>query len=318
MKSFSWFSPPTDDMNGYGYVASVLVPAINTLGVAVWFDNREQQHHISFSQPEFYTGHPDQYRIGYTPWESTGLATTWPGLMAEQDEIWTTSTFCKEVFESHGVQDVWVLPHGIEEEVYSIVEREVGDKFRFLHIGSPASRKGVQRVIDAFLDLFDGQDDYQLIIKARGYTEGRIYVNDTLMYPNHHPQIVVIEHDYDKYALANLYHDCHCLVYPTNGEGWGLIPWQGIATGMPTICTNATGCRDFAEMSVPLDFQWGEGNGIHLGDWAIPDEDDLRDKMRYVADNWAKEKMRAMQAAKRIHATQTWDHIAVQVLDRLF
>jgi len=37
--------------------------------------------------------------------------------------------------------------------------------------------------------------------------------------------------------LVNLYHTHHCLVYPTWGEGFGFIPLQGLASGMPTITT---------------------------------------------------------------------------------
>ena len=37
-----------------------------------------------------------------------------------------------------------------------------------------------------------------------------------------------------------------------------MIPFEAIATGLPTICTNLTGCSDFASMSIPLQASWGE------------------------------------------------------------
>jgi glycosyltransferase involved in cell wall biosynthesis len=127
---------------------------------------------------------------------------------------------------------------------------------------------------------------------------------------------------YQKYAeslsvedLVKIYNKAHCLVYPTNGEGFGLIPFQGIATGLPTIVTNATACADFAEMSVPLDSRPSPGNGVHLGDWVEPDLDDLRDKMKYVYENFNDVKEKTLHSASVIHSTQTWNHIGQKIVD---
>jgi glycosyltransferase involved in cell wall biosynthesis len=37
--------------------------------------------------------------------------------------------------------------------------------------------------------------------------------------------------------LVNLYHRHHVLIYPTWGEGFGFIPAQALASGMPVITT---------------------------------------------------------------------------------
>ena len=116
-------------------------------------------------------------------------------------------------------------------------------------------------------------------------------------------------------SLVKIYNQAHCLVYPTNGEGFGLIPFQGIATGLPTIVTNATACADFAEMSVPLDSSPAPGKGIHLGDWVNPDLDDLRDKMKYVYENFDEVKEKTLHSANIIHSTQTWGHIGQMIID---
>jgi glycosyltransferase involved in cell wall biosynthesis len=234
-------------------------------------------------------------------------------------EIWTPSQYCVDIFEENNLNKIIrKVPHGIDPELWKIENRYLTDKFIFFHVGGPTARKGGQRVVDAFLDLFDGNDDVMLILKSNEDTECRFYENGVdFKSAAAHPQIVSINYQVAVEDLVRLYNRSHCLVYPTNGEGFGLIPFQGIATGLPTIVTNATACADFAELSVPLDSKPSKGVGIHLGDWVEPDADDLRDKMRYVYDNYNEVKEKTLESARLIHNTQTWYHVAAQVIDIL-
>lgn len=320
MKQVGWFSPPgIGDKMGYGYAAVMLIKALQEHDVKVAYDNREAKCHISFIQPEFYSGNLDQYRVGYTPWESSVVPDSWRGTMPQMQEIWTPSQYCVDIFEENNLNKIIrKVPHGIDPELWKIENRYLTDKFIFFHVGGPTARKGGQRVVDAFLDLFDGNNDVMLILKSNEDTECRFYENGVdFKSAAAHPQIVSINYQVAVEDLVRLYNRSHCLVYPTNGEGFGLIPFQGIATGLPTIVTNATACADFAELSVPLDSKPSKGVGIHLGDWVEPDADDLRDKMRYVYDNYNEVKEKTLESARLIHNTQTWHHVAAQVIDIL-
>ncbi len=320
MKEIGWFSPPgIGEGMGYGYAAVRTIRGLQNAGVRVSYDNKDTRCHISFIQPEYYSGSGDQYRIGYTPWESSVIPDTWVGIMNEMQEIWTPSQYCVDIFESYNVNKIIrKVPHGIDPELWKIENRYLTDKFVFLHVGGPTARKGGQRVVDAFIDLFDGRDDVVLLLKSNERSECRFYEDGvSFKSAKYHPQIMVIDHQLDLEDLVKVYNSAHCLVYPTNGEGFGLIPFQGIATGLPTIVTNATACADFAELSVPLDSSPAPGVGVHLGDWVEPDSDDLRDKMRYVFENFNEVKEKTLHSARIIHSTQTWDHIGLQIIDIL-
>ena len=320
MKQVGWFSPPgIGDKMGYGYAAVMLIKALQEHDVKVSYDNREAKCHISFIQPEFYSGNLDQYRIGYTPWESSVVPDSWQSTMSVMQEIWTPSQYCVDIFEENNLNKIIrKVPHGIDPELWKVENRYLTDKFVFLHIGGPTARKGGQRVVDAFLDLFDGNDDVMLVLKSNEDTECRFYENGVdFKSASHHPQIAAIGYQVSVEDLVKIYNQAHCLVYPTNGEGFGLIPFQGIATGLPTIVTNATACADFANLSVPLDSKPAPGVGVHLGDWVEPDPDDLRDKMKYVYDNYNEVKEKTLESARLIHNTQTWHHVAAQVIDIL-
>lgn len=311
-------TPPVGDGVGYGVAAVETIKAIQRKEIRVSYNTHEPLVHISFVQPDFYSGHPDQYRVGYTPWESSLIPERWVESMNQMQEIWTTATYCKDVFENQGVKNVTVVPHGIDPEVWKIESRFEKEHFLFLHVGGPTDRKGGQKTVDAFLDLFDGKENVHLLMKSNGPSETRYYDKQgQFRTGGSHPQIDIIEGYMETWQLAELYRLSSCLVYPTNGEGFGFIPFQGIASGIPTICTNASGCADFAELSVPLSAHPAKGVGVHLGDWFEPDTDDLRDKMLYVYNNYNEVTNKTVNSAKVIHATQTWDCIATQITEIL-
>lgn len=311
----AWFTPPVGAAVGYGYAAVNLIKALQDRGVKVAFNSYDSKVHISFVQPQLYEGQVGQYRIGYTPWESTEIPAAWVDQINERDEFWTTSRWCQKVFQNYGL-DPTVVHHGIDPEDFPIFDRSVSDKFNFLHIGEPTERKGGQRVVNAFVDLFEGRDDIRLIMKANGEVSarwrdqrGQYHGNAAL-----HPQITVHTDRFSSAQMRHLYHTAHCMVYPTNGEGFGLIPFQAIATGLPTICTNATACSDFAEMSMPLKSTPIEGYGIHLGEWADPDLTHLKELMMKAVDDWESEKQKAIRSARVIHEEMKWSDVASLVL----
>lgn len=319
MPALSWFTPALGVMMGYGVAAVGLIQGLMNNGCYVGYNSPHPKVHVSFVQPEWYLGLESQFRVGYTPWESTVIPDTWQYYMKQQDQIWTTSQFCVDVFESFNVHDdIRLVPHGIDPEVWTIDDRTLTDRFNFLHIGGTSERKGAQKVVDTFLDLYDGDESKHLIIKSYGASEARWRRGD--FYGGNianHPQVTSITSDLDVSDLVKIYHQAHCLVYPTNGEGFGFIPFQGIATGLPTITTNLTATADFAELSMPLDATWTDGMGLHLGKWAEPDMEHLRFLMKDAVDNWEDHKKKAVQSAKIIHSTQTWDDIARLVMSIL-
>lgn len=316
----SWFTlPGVGEGVGYGYAAVEMIHALQSNGIKVSFNSPTPKVSISFSQPDFYEGTLEQYRIGYTHWESNKLPDSWHLRMNDMDEIWVASNFLFDLFLDNNVNErIRLIPHGINPEIWKINNRFIADKFIFMHVGSPAERKGAQRVADAFLQVFGDNEDAYLLFKSNGPTEARwTSPRGGFGNINTHPRITVIEENLSVYDLATLYDTAHCMVYPTNGEGFGLIPFQAIATGMPTICTDATGCADFAKLSVPLDSRPTKGMGVHLGDWVEPDFDDLCDKMLYVYDNYDKVKQKTVQSAQILHAKQTWAQMADLMIDAL-
>lgn len=264
----------------------------------------------------------NKYNIGFTYWETTELPSSWVSRMNQMNEIWTTSLWARNVFIESGVTvPVYNFRLGVDKLFYP-KKRIVNDsKFTFLCIGSPSTRKNSQMTVDAFIKVFSGDDRIRLLYKSIDSPDARWYRNGQMSRISDHPQIDVIEDDVPIEELSNIYDASDCVVYPTSGEGWGMLPYQGIAKGIPTICTNATGCTEYAELSVPLNFTMGKNKmpGIYSnsGSWAEPDFDDLCAKMLYVYNNYDVVSDYTYNNAVLNEQTMSWDSAAEGYYERL-
>jgi hypothetical protein len=276
---------------------------------------------INHSMPEFFI-ESSIYSIGLTYWETNKLPDSWVVDCNRMDEVWTTSRFMRDVFINSGVTvPVYAFNLGVNPDIFFPVKRHPHTPFTFLSIGSPSTRKNSQTAVDAFIKVFGGKEGYRLIYKSNGPPDARSISNgmkDRLS----HPQIEVIDWEVSTEDLGRIYDCADCLLYPTSGEGWGLIPFQSIAKGIPTICTNATACEEFADMSIPLDYEWSNEkmSGIYEGAglWAKPNFDDLCDKMLYVVNNYEEVSNKTFVSAQYIHENMTWEKVSKDYVDRLW
>lgn len=277
---------------------------------------------ISNTLPTDYTK-IKKYNIGFTYWETTQIPDLWVSEMNKMDEIWTTSDFIKNVFIDSGVNvPVKSFKLGINEIIFRQIDPKITDKFIFIHDGSPSVRKNTETVINAFLKLFQNNYNYHLIIKSIGPTNARIKDGASIIGSVYkHPQISVIDDTITDQEVFNLYAEANCMLYPTSGEGWGMMPFQSIAMGIPTICTNFSACTEFANFSYPLDYKLSRENmpGIYknAGMWAMPDFDDLCDKMLYIVNNYEEAKRKTKEGSDYIQNNMKWSDVGKDYYDRL-
>jgi glycosyltransferase involved in cell wall biosynthesis len=328
MNKISWFSLNNLDESGelwysQGYYNAGIntIKALQEKKTAVFYNREELDYHINFCNPHYYQLR-NKYNIGYTPWESTKVPRSWLHNMSKCDEIWTTSNFVKDVYIQNNVHtSIHVIPHGVSPE-WTIFERELTGKFNFLHVGGDSKRKNAQLVVDAFLELYDGDLDFQLILKYNKYCHAEVYIDGNLVSANNHPQILGIPDVFETHDLVRLYHKCHCLVYPTSGEGFGMIPLEAMATGMPTIVTNATGCADYAHLGIPISATMVKADwhdhvyNDDTGYWAAPNIDELLKTMESVVNEYQEIADFALKSARTIHSEWSWGAVADKILLR--
>jgi len=318
-------------MNGFGYAGFNIVRALQELGHTVPYQDPTAPVEFNFCQPQWMNfSSENQYHIGYTPWESTVLPENWVEDFALCDEVWTPSRWVAGIYKKHGVQDVQVFPHGISPE-WRPKLRNPG-VIQFFHHGEPAPRKGGQLVLDAFRAAFGNRNDVHLTIKSHGFNTTRAFKDEPgrelgakgksiegapdKVYDN----VTVITRDYEETALIELYHTMDVLVYPSWGEGFGLIPWQAISTGMPTICTSAWLHFDeliLDELKLYSKLTKSPWQNIHPGKMYKPDADQLIELMKYVVNNIDDLSQRAYDNAKLIHTNHTWQQVTERAFEKV-
>lgn len=307
--SFSTPMENTVTTHGYGVAAFGIVTALQRLGHEVPFQDPSAPVELNFSQPYLWRwSSPDSYKIGYAAWESTKIPSSWRPGLATCDELWTPSPVMAELFSAQGYP-ARVYEHGVDSTVWTPqLRRRENGPIRFLHIGEPAPRKGGQLTYDVFKELFGGQDDVAtLTIKAHAQSTIRGARN---AHPwNEISNVKVIIDELPEYALVDLVRRHDVLVYPSWGEGFGLIPLQAMATGMPVICTEAW--APYRPLILPRlrlgstlqDSPWG----FHTGQMWRPDRDDLVKSMTYAVDNFRKVSLGAMSLVPYVTKRYGWD-----------
>ena len=106
--------------------------------------------------------------IGMTYWETDTVPEFWLPHMQKMDELWTSSKFIRGIYEDQEANSiVRAFNQGVDPEVYRMSnDPPKTDKFVFLSFGSPSERKNAQYAYNAFMDLFEGNSDYHLIVKS--------------------------------------------------------------------------------------------------------------------------------------------------------
>jgi hypothetical protein len=310
--------------NGYGHAGTKIVDSLKDLGHSVGFQTPKAPVQLNFSQPDYFKLHKNQYQISYTPWESTVIPKKWCNSLSLVDEIWTTSDWCANVFEDNGYKNVRVFPHGIDP-IWQPRRRRNDGVIKFLHVGEPAPRKAGQLAVDAFAKLFGNDPRYSLTLKVFKHNTTRIYNNyidkNILGLPNVlYNNIYIIDKDMTTEELVKLYHDHDVLIYPSYGEGFGFIPLQALATGMPTICT-----ADWAHYkkylgplklkSELIDSPWPFP---HEGKVYEPNYQHLLELMRDVSINFNAYSGYYYAQSTEIHKEYNWNQLTNNAFDHIF
>ena len=246
---------------GHGYACMKIISNLGKTDHSLLLD-RAAPLEFNFCHPNFYKFSENTYKVGYTAWESTHIPSGWQEKIDEIDEMWVPNKFSKEVFSKFTDKEIYVFPHGVDE-TFNIKKRNPGEVLKFLHIGYPAFRKNAHETINTFLQLYAGRKDVHLTIK--GYEGYDFEIEED--------NITYIKKNMTYSELLNLMHAHDVLIYPSWGEGFGLIPLQAMATGMPVIMTDGwCDYKDLApELIIKSELAYHPWQDSHPGKMFMPD-----------------------------------------------
>jgi glycosyltransferase involved in cell wall biosynthesis len=287
---------------GYGYVTSKIMRNMHDTGHQLLVD-RPAELEFNFNHPNYFkfSDSETSVKAGYVAWESTEIPETWKKPLELIDELWVPNQFTKDVMKNYTDKEIYIFPHGVDDTFYA-KEKERTDKVRFLSIGHPAKRKNVPEVIKSFLELYAGNMDYELTIKMYAGADN-LEINE--------PNIKVIDRNLLYDQMASLMHDHDVLLYPSYGEGFGLIPLQAMATGTPAIING--GWADYTEFShglvISSTLEESPWQNYHPGKMYTPDHDDFIKLIQHTVSNLDAIQQKQLMTSDELHSKYAWKKV---------
>lgn len=238
----------------------------------------------SFRPPEFKKFHDHQYKIYGTYLEATKVWSHWIDAMKNVDEIWVGNKFSVDAIKNSKIKTpTYIFELGVDD-IWQPYKRGAKNKIRFLHVDSGSQRKRADLVEKAFIELFGNNQDVELTLKFHGHERGNSYnVLELFTYSN----IKKIYQTYTQQEMYQLYKNHDVLVYPSEGEGFGLIPLQALATGMPVISTSVWCDYDkyFDKNIIKSKMGKTQHTGYFEGDVILPNYKSLLEIMQFVYED---------------------------------
>lgn len=274
------------------------------------------------------------------PWEYGYIPKDWVVPMRDDvDEIWVPSNYNKKCFVDSGIPEnkVYVIPNGVNTDLYKPdgekMSLATNKKLKLGFVGGTIWRKGIDILLEAYINTFTNIDDVTLIIKDHGansFYKGQTmssYINELQQRPES-PEIIYLNEDFSEDEMATLYRSIDCLVHPYRGEGFGMPITEAMACGKPVVVTNFGAALDFCdnENSFLIPARIGHFEDKFVGDIetvsnpyvAIADKEALSSILMdiYNLPRFTLEK-KGEEARKRIVKDFTWDIAIDKIINRL-
>ena len=252
---------------------------------------------FSAIDPDFFT---NRYTILFLMWESEYLPPKHIRTINLFNEIWTASSYCKNIFKKVYKGHVIIVPHPVELSLEPIQSQNRliyfdENKFSFLFVfsyHSSTERKNPFFLVEAFIKAFGNNKHVELIIKtvgAKKFKQSKKKLHQSISGQNN---IKIIDIDLDKNSINHLINDCDCYVSMHHSEGFGLTLAEAMYLGKPTIATNYSGNTEFMNdsNSFLVNYELGlienpDNNFCSKTLWGNPHMQSAVEKLREVYKN---------------------------------
>lgn len=237
--------------------------------------------------------------------------------------VWVPSQFVADaIHEADPHIPVLVSGYGVEPSKFPFIDREQperpsrrGDRpYRFFvwTDGLP-TRKGAVDVMKAFNRL--SLPDCELVVKTSQDVE----------YKTDNPNIHFFQGSLSWYELVQLMGVCDTMVYPSRGEGFGLMPLEAMATGMCVIAPKASGMAEFVREDVNLvlpivgtERVMTSSASYEIDQYGhVPDLDVMADMMVWCHANQHDAYELGKKSSAYVHEEWTWERAAHRAADLL-
>lgn len=254
----------------------------------------------------------------FTMFEAPKLPPQWPlNLNAGFDFVVVPSRWCKQVFEAEGVTiPIHIAQLGIDPDEWMPPRvKPEHPTFNVVWVGTLlGDRKGGDIVEKVFAEI--ARPDWRLIIKCNpSYSKfGGTVIR--LSYKQTRYAMAPMK----RYELLRMYDFCDVAVFPTRGEGFGLIGMEQAACGLPVIHSRSSGCMEFIDCGAFLpvncdkeDFEFVQ----RILPMDAPREDEIAKWLLWVYENREEAHTFGLKASEIIRRDWTWGKTCDRLADIL-
>ena len=285
----------------------------------------------------------------HTVFESNVLADGWKESLETTDLVITASEWGANILRNSLTNTpVEVVPEGIDISQFhhwnrtsahsTPSSRERKDEFHFLSIGKLEDRKGIKELLAAFSQAFSREKHVKLNLKIHNLLDKNYLQKFQILLPNEISDQVSLAKSNDKKdamsntEIADLYRSCHCFVFPSKAEGWGLPLIEAIACGTPFTATHYSGQTEYLQhfkqryssikycmekISSEDFFTFHKFTSDTQPQWAKPDIDSLADNMKNIYNNWEKLNQDSIKNSQLARKLFSWRASTETLLDVL-
>lgn len=264
--------------------------------------------------------------VGVCLFETINPPQYWINIMNQMHAIITASEFNKRVFEANGVKTpIYKIPHCFDPAMFNnqVTPRGRYDKFTFVAIGTWKDRKNWSSLIKGFYDAFVDNDNVCLLIKTDKpnlLQQSVQHIKKTSEWRTKKTAPIYAELT-NKCQFEDIPHMMKkgdVYVCPSLGEGFGLGGLHAMACNIPVLTTRFGGSLEYALPEITTYIEPSSYRSLPTLDnipqfkntiWPVISVSEIRDKLRYMKDNFQTVKQKSAEAYKYVHNKFNYNHV---------
>jgi glycosyltransferase involved in cell wall biosynthesis len=246
-----------------------------------------------------------QHKVCFTMWETDTLPASFVRWLYVYDQILVPCDHNVELFSQHH-QNVQKVVLGVDNLFWKPQKTNQNSTYRFHAGGSLWNRKGLDIVVKAFNNL--KLPNAELHIKAAPHA-------DDTPTQNLGPNVYLHRNWMDLKEQRTWFSQADCFIAASRGEGFGLMPLQAIAMGIPTIVSDSTGQSQFKHLATGV-IPCGKSMAVTIGQWDEPNLEALMELMLHHYNHPEETKAQAKLNAPKTKEF-SWDNATAQLIAAL-
>ena len=271
--------------------------------------------------------------VFYTVWSHQNYPLEWARALNKFDEVWTPSHANADAINNTQLceKKVTVVPHGYEPSIFNYQKKTKNDIFKIGMCNSICDFKGANTALEAFFKAFDSSDTVELWLQSTNSVRNNYgdrhglyyqeYVKTVNNYPEKQLKTFYYQKDCNISQMAEFYKSCDLILSPHRGDGFGLVPLEALACGVPVVVSEYHGPLDYITSNYPFwlsgEMDWTNkasgrhhfpdgGSDFEVYKYFNPSVDHLRDLMIEAYKDWMR---KSVLDCKQYFKGYTWDMV---------